>query len=63
MVHNFPWLISLKVNIIAQLEFELTHYDVAVQYVRHYAMGDSAILDWNAWYVHFVQTIIIIKLE
>ena len=31
-VHAFPKGISLKVNIIAQLEFELTHYDVAVHH-------------------------------
>ena len=30
-VHAFPKGIRLKVNIIAQLEFELTPYDVAVQ--------------------------------
>ena len=34
----FPKVISLKVNIIAQLEFELTNYDVAVQHISHYAM-------------------------
>ena len=31
-VQAFPKGISLKVNVIAWLEFELTHYDVAVQY-------------------------------
>ena len=37
--HTFPKGICLKVNIIAQLEIELTYYDVAVQLVIHYAMG------------------------
>ena len=27
-VHAFPWGISLKVNIIVQLEFDLAYYDV-----------------------------------
>ena len=30
-VHAFPKVISLKVNIIVWMEFELTYYDVAVQ--------------------------------
>ena len=30
--HTFHKGISLKVNVIADLEFELTHYDVAVQH-------------------------------
>ena len=35
-VYAFPKGISLKVNIIAQQEFELAYYDIAVQYVSHY---------------------------
>ena len=31
-VHAFPKGISLKVNVIAQLDFEFIHYDVAVQH-------------------------------
>ena len=31
--------ISLKVGVIAWLEFELAYYDVAVQHVNHYATG------------------------
>ena len=31
--------ISLKVNVIVQLEFELIHYNIAVQYMSHYGMG------------------------
>ena len=37
-VHTFPWGISPKVNVIAQLEFELTHYDIAVRCVSHYTI-------------------------
>ena len=35
-VHTFHKSISLKVNIIVQSKFELTYYDVVVQYVSHY---------------------------
>ena len=38
-VHTFPKGISPKVNVLAQLEFELTYYDVAVQHISHYAMS------------------------
>ena len=31
-VHAFPKGICLKVNVIAWLEFELIHYDVAIQH-------------------------------
>ena len=37
MVHTFSKGISLKVNRLARLEFELIYYDVAVQYISHYA--------------------------
>ena len=37
-VHIFLKSINLKVNIIAQLEFELTYYDIVVQHVNHYTM-------------------------
>ena len=36
---NFPKDISPKVNVIAQLEFELTYYNVTVQHFSHYAIG------------------------
>ena len=36
-VHAFPKSTSLKVNVIAQLEFELTYYIVTVQYASHNA--------------------------
>ena len=38
-VHTFPKGIRLKVNVIVQLEFELTYCDVAVQHVSHYTIG------------------------
>ena len=38
-VHAFPKSISLKLNVIAWLKFEVIYYDVAVQHVSHYAMG------------------------
>ena len=34
-VYAFPESISLKVNLIARLEFELAYYDVVVQHVNH----------------------------
>ena len=37
LVHTFPKGISLKVNVIARLEFELTYYDAAVQHISHYS--------------------------
>ncbi len=35
----FSRVTCLKVNIIAQLEFELSFYDFAVQHFSHYTMG------------------------
>ena len=35
--HTFLKGISLKVNIIVQLEFELTYHNVTIQYVTHKA--------------------------
>ena len=37
-VHAFPKGITLKVNIIALLEFELTHGDVTVKHISNYAI-------------------------
>ena len=36
VVHTFPTVIFLKVNVIAQLEIELAYYDSAVQRFNHY---------------------------
>ena len=35
-IHTFPT--CPKINIIAQLKFELAYYDIAVQHVNHYTM-------------------------
>ena len=32
---TFPKCISLKMNIVAWLEFELANYNVAIQHIRH----------------------------
>ena len=44
-VHAFPKSITLKVNLIARLEFELTYYNVAVQHISNYAT--STLLNWK----------------
>ena len=46
-IHAFPKGISPKVNVIAQLEFNLAYDDVGVQLVNPYAMGTSP---RNTWY-------------
>ena len=35
---------SLKVNIIAQLKFELAYYDVTVQQVSHFTLGTLPVI-------------------
>ena len=37
-----PRGIILKVNVIVQIEFELNHYNVVVQYGSHYVTGSRA---------------------
>ena len=37
----FPKGISPKVNVIAQLEFEHTYYNVTANHANHYGMGTS----------------------
>ena len=37
MIHTFPKGICPKVNVIAQLEFELAYYDSAVQCFNYYS--------------------------
>ena len=39
VVHTFPIGISPKVNIIAQLEFEFTCYDVTFYHISHCDIG------------------------
>ena len=41
VVHTFPHGISLKVNVIAQLEFEQAYFEAAIHYISHYATGIS----------------------
>ena len=45
--------ISLKMNVIAWLEFELGYIEVMVLHVSHYAMRilfwKLLVLDWNPW--------------
>ena len=36
-VHTVLKCISLEVNVIARLEFELAYYDLTVQHVNHYS--------------------------
>ena len=35
-VHTFPKGINSKVDVIAQLEFELCNYDIAVEHASYY---------------------------
>ena len=35
----FPKILVWKVNLIAQLEFELAYYKIAVQHISHYTTG------------------------
>ena len=37
-VHTFPQSVSLKANVITQLEFELTYFKSAVNYFNRYTM-------------------------
>ena len=38
VVHNFPNDINTKMNVIAQIEFELVYYELLVRYVCQNAM-------------------------
>ena len=42
-IHTFPKGICLKVNVIAQLEFELTYYDSGVNRFNHYTTEISPV--------------------
>ena len=52
VVHIFPGSISLKLNIISQLEFKLAYLKTTVLDFNYYATGTpkSFILDRNTWY-------------
>ena len=43
-VHTFSKGVHSKVNIIAQLEFELAYYDSVVQRFNQYTMGTPPVL-------------------
>ena len=43
----FPHGISLKVNVIAQMEFRLNYVDVAAQHVSHYATDTPLSERWE----------------
>ena len=45
-VHTFPKCISLKVNVIERLEFELVYYDVTVRHFSHYTIGTTRSWMW-----------------
>ena len=45
-IHSFLKGLSSKVNVIVRLEFELDYYNVAVQYVSHYATVLSLLKLW-----------------
>ena len=47
--------ISLKLNVIARLEFELVFYDIAEQHVSHYTTGT-----YPNGFKYFYQILIII---
>ena len=54
-VHTFPKVISPKVNVIGQLEFELAYNDVTVQDVNHYTMRTSLINDGNSVFLQYYK--------
>ena len=44
VIHTFLKSIGPKVNLIDRLEFELAYYDVAVEYISHYATGTLTLI-------------------
>ena len=58
-VHFFPKGISLKVNVIAWLEFELTHYNILV-HVSHYTMRTPLFI--HSGLISFIRLIPIITI-
>ena len=47
----FPKGISLKVNAVTRLEFELTHYDVVAQHVSHYTTGTPQVVQIKFFFI------------
>ena len=52
-LNNHQWLVCHKTkqnqNVMVQLVFELTYYDVAMQYISHYAIGAHIGSDYFPW--------------
>ena len=44
MFNTFPKSISLKVNVIARLDFELAYWDLAFKHVNHDTTGDFSFI-------------------
>ena len=64
----FPRGISLKVNVVVQLKFELAHYDVTVQHMSHDGTGPSPfviIVEWlvphDFWYLGGIKDVAFLK--
>ena len=57
--HTFPKGICSKVNVIAQLEFELTYYDFAVQCFNHYNTRTLPIYTFNVTILKYIVNIYI----
>ena len=51
VVHNFPKGISLKGNVLIELEFKLAYCDVAIQNACHITTGHVCS---NTFYLYFV---------
>ena len=47
-VHTFPKSTSLKVNIIAQLDFKFAYDNVSVQHVSHYST-ETQVRSGSTW--------------
>ena len=45
--HTFPKSISVKVNVIARLKFELTYYNVAVRHFSYYSTRTPSFYNSN----------------
>ena len=50
--YAFPKCISLKVNVRAQMKFELVYYHIAIQYVNHDTMRTIYLSIYLSVYLH-----------
>ena len=48
-VHILPKGITLKVNVIAQIEFKLAFFEAAVKHFSHYTQNEIEKLNFNFW--------------